>query len=106
MEPARILLTEDDPATRTVMRIQLQADGHLVAEAANGAEAMDILRAEDPPDVVFLDLSMPCVDGYEFLEELAAMNPRPASRVIVMTADRTPGPGGGVRRPGRSRLCL
>jgi DNA-binding NarL/FixJ family response regulator len=73
------------------MRIQLQAQGHLVAEAENGAIAMDILCAEDPPDVVLLDLSMPGVDGYEFLESLGAMNPRPPSKVVVVTADHTPG---------------
>jgi two-component system chemotaxis response regulator CheY len=73
------------------MRIVLQTEGHLVAEAANGIEAMEILCAEDPPDVVLLDLSMPGVDGYEFLEALQAMNPRPPSRVVVVTADHTPG---------------
>jgi two-component system chemotaxis response regulator CheY len=73
------------------MRIQLQAQGHLVAEAANGALAMDILCSEDPPDVVLLDLSMPGLDGYEFLEALNAMNPRPPSKVIIVTADHTPG---------------
>ena len=91
MAAARILITEDDPSTRAVMRITLQLEGHLVAEAANGREAMNILLAEDPPDVVLLDLSMPDVDGYAFLKELNAMNPRPASLVIVVTADRTPG---------------
>ena len=91
MEPARILITEDDQAMRAVMRITLQLEGHLVAEAANGREAMNILLAEDPPDVVLLDLSMPGVDGYTFLKELNAMHPRPASLVIVVTADHTPG---------------
>jgi DNA-binding NtrC family response regulator len=110
MEASRILITEDDASTRAVMRITLQLEGHLVAEAANGREAMKILLAEDPPDVVLLDLSLPDTDGFAFLRELSAIHPRPRSLVIVVTADRTPslaaelmelGAGGFVHKPVR-----
>lgn len=106
MEPARVLITEDDASLRAVMRINLQLDGHLVAEASNGREAMNIVCAEDPPDIVLLDLTMPGVDGYTFLQELNALDPRPASLVIVVTADRTPGLASDLMKLGAAGFVL
>lgn len=91
MQSIRVLIVEDDIATRAVTRITLQVEGYLVAEAANGIEAMRILNSEDPPDVVLLDLAMPRMDGFAFLEAINAMRPTPPSSVIVVSADRTSG---------------
>ncbi len=76
MKPARILIIEDDRALRTVTRITLQLAGHLIAEAFNGIDALTILAAEDPPEIVLLDLQMPGMDGFEFLDRVSAMRPR------------------------------
>src|SRR4051812_43717388 len=63
-----ILVVEDNAALRQVMRAVLEAAGYRVACAANGREALDSLRAAEPPFVILLDLSMPVMDGWQFRE--------------------------------------
>ena len=81
----QILLVEDDELTRETTRDLVVQHGFAVVEAANGREALDRL-AEGLPDLVLLDLLMPEMDGFDFLEEVRR---RPAWRtvpVIVLTA--------------------
>jgi CheY-like chemotaxis protein len=62
----RILIVEDDAATRTALSECLRAEGYEVICATNGAEALTMLRTERPPDVILLDLMLPEVDGWDF----------------------------------------
>jgi CheY-like chemotaxis protein len=81
----KILLVEDDEPTRETTRDLVVRHGFAVVEAANGREALDRL-AEGLPDLILLDLLMPEMDGFEFLDEVRR---RPAWRnvpVIVLTA--------------------
>jgi PAS domain S-box-containing protein len=81
----QILLVEDDELTRETTRDLVVRHGFTVVEAANGREALDRL-AEGLPDLILLDLLMPEMDGFEFLDEVRQ---RPAWRivpVIVLTA--------------------
>ena len=64
----RILLVEDDDAIRGLVSEVLRDDGYEVREATNGVEALDQLRA-DCPDLIVLDLMMPVMDGWAFVEE-------------------------------------
>ena len=82
---ASVLLVEDDPATRTVLRRSLEKDGWTVDEAENGRVGLERV-ARGTPAVVLLDLMMPEMDGFEFLEGLPAASPNPAPPVIVITA--------------------
>jgi CheY-like chemotaxis protein len=66
---ARILVVDDDPAIRSVMRRCLALDGHDVEEAATGREAIKLFRAA-PTDLVITDLYMPDMDGLEFTRRL------------------------------------
>jgi two-component system response regulator (stage 0 sporulation protein F) len=63
----RVLLAEDDPDMRALVRAALMADGHDVIEAANGREALDLLSplygALRPPDVIVTDVRMPGLSG-------------------------------------------
>lgn len=60
----RILLVDDNDDARDLMAIVLEMHGHQVAMAANGADAL--VRAQEfMPEIVFLDLGMPVMDGYE-----------------------------------------
>jgi len=60
----RILLVDDNDDARELMAIVLEMHGHKVAMAADGAAGL--VRAQDfMPDIVFLDLGMPVMDGYE-----------------------------------------
>ncbi len=76
---ARILVIDDEPAIRDSMRMILEYDGHEVALAASGQEGL-ALAERDPPDLVFLDIKMPGMDGLEVLSRLRAHQRRPARR--------------------------
>ena len=83
--PTRILLVEDDALQRELMCEWLVGEQWTVHEAANGREALDLLRA-NKPDVILLDLMMPEMDGFEIV---AALQEEPLWRdvpVIVITA--------------------
>jgi CheY-like chemotaxis protein len=79
IEPApRVLLVDDESAIRTICRVNLESDGLAVVEAADGREALERVR-EQQPELVLLDVMMPGVDGWEVAEELGAT---PATRDI------------------------
>jgi PAS domain S-box-containing protein len=65
----QVLLVEDDAGTRRVLRRALEQEGWSVVEAANGRAGLERL-AEHRPGLVLLDLVMPEMDGFEFLDEL------------------------------------
>src|SRR2546423_7511398 len=64
----QILVVEDDEAIRGLLTEVLRDDGYDVREAANGAEALEYVR-EQRPDLIVLDLMMPVMDGWTFVEE-------------------------------------
>jgi CheY-like chemotaxis protein len=66
---APILVVEDDRDTRAVMKILLELEGYHVETAANGAEALGKLRAGLKPCLILLDLMMPGMDGFQFMNE-------------------------------------
>src|SRR3954464_7648519 len=67
--PSRILIVDDEPNVRLVIRTALEAAGHLVSEASDGPTALDLLGREGL-DLALLDLRMPDVDGMEVLRRL------------------------------------
>lgn len=62
----RILVVDDEPPIRRLLRVGLSTEGYAVIEAADGAEAIARL-AGDKPDVVILDLGLPDIDGHALL---------------------------------------
>lgn len=80
----RALLVDDSQLMRDLLRMVLRKDPHIevVAEAANGQEAIKAAQ-EHQPDVVFLDIRMPVMDGYEALPGILAA--APDARVIVVS---------------------
>jgi CheY-like chemotaxis protein len=67
----RVLVVDDEPAVRAVATEVLRAHGAVVKQATNGEEALGIVRAaEEPFDVILLDVAMPAMDGTEVLERL------------------------------------
>jgi signal transduction histidine kinase/CheY-like chemotaxis protein len=83
--PRPVLVVEDDPATRDVVRRALERDGWLVSEAENGRAALESL-ARAVPDLVVLDLMMPEMDGFEFVAELRRTEAGRRIPVVVVTA--------------------
>jgi DNA-binding response OmpR family regulator len=68
---ALVLLVDDERAVRTICRVNLEADGLAVSEAADGGEALEEVRRRRP-SLVLLDVMMPSVDGWTVAGELAA----------------------------------
>jgi DNA-binding response OmpR family regulator len=66
---ARILLVDDDPDIREVLRDHLESAGHSVVEAQNGRIGMMVLD-QNPCDLVITDVYMPDGDGLEFITEI------------------------------------
>jgi CheY-like chemotaxis protein len=85
MSPPRIVLADDDGAGRELIREILEASGYEVFEAIDGLEAVSQVR-KFSPDLVLVDIQMPCLDGYGVLRELRADPLFNALRVVEMTA--------------------
>lgn len=80
--PPKILVVDDEPQIRVLLRATLGRAGYAVAEAATGREALNA-KSIDKPDLVLLDLGLPDRDG---LELLGAMRAEPRSALIVISA--------------------
>ncbi len=68
----RVLVVDDDEATRDVLRMMLEESHYTVVEAGDGDEAVRMLRASADPLVVLLDLDLPGTDGLGVLRAVAA----------------------------------
>ena len=82
---AQVLVVDDDPKTRDMLRRTLQKAGWMVAEAANGCEAIEALERSNPA-LILLDLMMPEMDGFEVLERLQGDETWREVPVIIVTA--------------------
>jgi CheY-like chemotaxis protein len=83
--PLRILVAEDDPSLARLYVAYAQSRGHEVLVARDGAETL-VTAVSELPDIVFLDVAMPKLDGRDVLKQLKA-NPKTAPiPVIVVTA--------------------
>jgi signal transduction histidine kinase/CheY-like chemotaxis protein len=81
----RVLMVEDDASQRERMLGWLERPHWIVREAANGQEALDLLR-EEKPDVILLDLMMPEMDGFEVVAALQGNKDWRDIPVIVITS--------------------
>jgi PAS domain S-box-containing protein len=79
------LVVEDDEATRRVLRETLESEGWDVADAADGRAGLAAFERRRP-DLILLDLLMPEMDGFEFLEELRKEDVDRSIPIIVITA--------------------
>ncbi|HUD70462.1 MAG TPA: LytTR family DNA-binding domain-containing protein [Dongiaceae bacterium] len=82
-EPLRVLLVDDEPLARTLLRalIEKERDVQIAGECSGGEAAAAIARAR--PDLVFLDVQMPDVDGFQVLEQVG---PERMPAVVFVTA--------------------
>lgn len=70
---ATVLVVEDDPHTRELVRLYLERDGHQTLTADNGAAGLAIARASEP-DLILLDLMLPGLNGWQVCQELRRSN--------------------------------
>ena len=86
----RILIADDKPNSRELVRTVLEDSGYTVYEAGDGIEALRRAR-ESQPDLVILDLHMPGIDGFGVIQELRRDARFSATPVVCLTASAMQG---------------
>lgn len=105
----QVLIVEDDAALRESLRATLQERGYSVATAESGTVALEVLGSGERPCLILLDLAMPAMDGWTFLQH-ARRQPAIAGIPIVVLSGRLLGPSrdsalpadGYIRKPVRA----
>lgn len=81
----KILIAEDNPASREFLLELLGAQGYHVTATEDGESALKKAK-EEPPDLLLLDIQMPGMDGYEVLRRLRADRDTASLRIVACTA--------------------
>ncbi len=81
MKASKILVVDDEPQIRRVMRATLSSQGYTIVEAASGAAALEKLRRERP-DLILLDMNLPGLDGLDTCREIRTSSNVP---IIILT---------------------
>jgi len=87
MKVSTILVVDDEPQIRRVLKTTLAADGYAIVEAHDGPEALEKLRGERP-DLILLDMNMPGMDGLEVCREIRSASDVPILMLTVRNAER------------------
>ena len=81
----RVLFVEDDPSVAQMYRLKLELDGYDVEVATDGEKALEIAR-NNAPDIIFLDIRLPKLDGFGVLEALRK-DPRTERLPVVILSN-------------------
>jgi CheY-like chemotaxis protein len=81
----KVLVVDDNPVSRELVRELLEAPGLEILEAAHGLEALEKIR-QAVPDLVLLDIEMPLLDGFAVLERVRRQPELARVRVVALTA--------------------
>jgi len=81
----RVLFVEDDPSVAQMYRLKLELDGYDVEVATDGEKALEIARSNEP-DIIFLDIRLPKLDGFGVLEALRK-DPRTERLPVVILSN-------------------
>jgi CheY-like chemotaxis protein len=84
-----VAIIEDDSEFRNMLRELLEEEQYRVVAVSNGAEALDTLRGETLPNVILLDVSMPVMDGFDFLR-VRNDDPQLAAVPVVLVTNAKP----------------
>ena len=87
---SRVLVTDDEPITRMLVKLLLERENFEVLEAANGKQAVEIATRERP-DLMIVDLNMPEMDGYETIARLRRDITMATLPIMVLTSEEGPG---------------
>jgi CheY-like chemotaxis protein len=89
LDSGYILVVDDDAPIREALAEVLEDEGYQVRSAANGREALELLRSGwAPPAVILLDLMMPVMSGWEFRAEQQSDQALASIPIVVLSADR------------------
>ncbi len=83
-DPATILVVEDDKSLNDAYGMLLKRAGYNVLLAFNGQEALELIKDVEP-DIIFLDLRMPVMDGITFLKSYKPQTDHPNVKIIVFS---------------------
>lgn len=86
-DPPLVLIVEDDAGMQIMLGMALEDAGYAIAQATNGAEALDLLKRQQPR-LILLDMRMPVMDGPTFVRRLRAQNTTTTPPIVAMTAYR------------------
>jgi CheY-like chemotaxis protein len=81
---ARVLFVEDDRSVAQMYRLKFELDGHHVDVATDGEMAVEMAK-RDLPDIIFLDIRLPKLDGFGVLEALRADPKTKKMRVVILS---------------------
>jgi len=81
----KILIVDDEPGVRDILRVNLESEGYVVSEAGDGIEALERTQA-DAPDLIILDLMMPRLSGWDVLCRLEADPASAGAPVVILSA--------------------
>jgi two-component system KDP operon response regulator KdpE len=87
MNSATILVVDDEPQIRRVLRTTLTAEGYTIAEASDGTEALEKVRTIKP-DLILLDMNMPGLDGLQTCREIRSDSEVPIIVLTVRSAEK------------------
>jgi signal transduction histidine kinase/ActR/RegA family two-component response regulator len=82
--PATVVLVEDDPATRELVRQVLEASGVRLLEASNGEDGLELVRSARPA-IAILDVVLPGIDGFEVVERIRADPAIAGTRIAMLS---------------------
>jgi serine/threonine-protein kinase PpkA len=83
---ATVLVVEDDPAIRELVRLHLSSANYDVRTADDGAKALEIALSEQPPDLIVSDISMPAMDGFALLAAIRGNESTSSIPLIFLSA--------------------
>src|SRR5437764_11672865 len=84
--PRTVLVVEDNDVSREWLAILLRREGYQVVALRNGQEALVFLAANPAPDLILLDMLMPVLDGWHFLEQLRKSGQAPPAPIVITTS--------------------
>ena len=83
-EEVRVLFVEDDPAVAQMYKLKLELDGYAVTVAPDGEAGLKMAK-ESRPDMIFLDIRLPKMDGFAVLERLRSADRTSEIPVIILS---------------------
>jgi CheY-like chemotaxis protein len=84
-ESVTVLLIEDDQAVADMYKVKLETDGYKVRISSDGEDGLEVALS-DPPDLIFLDIKLPRMDGFTVLEKLRTYEQTRYIPVVILSA--------------------
>ena len=102
--PLTVLIVDDTVMIRKLITALLQKSTFQVIEASDGKEALAKVHAT-PPDVILCDLSMPVMDGYEFLRQMKLNDSTRQIPIAILSADSNDEQSAELMKNGAAAIC-